>query len=472
MNISKSVKFFTKFTAAAVSAAMLCGCGTNGGKDKMPPDDTPWNHDAFAIMETENGYYSNDEQTLCLRYYEKSTGAEIFLCAKPECRHNGNDYCTATYRYLETTNTLMYDGATVGFALYRTAADGSSIDRVGEVFKAKNPAEKEYNAGSDGFIIHRGYAYIPYFLAVGSGTVNSFAGSGLIKMNIRTGACEQLFSGKGYFSSYPQKLKGCGDYVYFDMGGDDAESGCDRAGTYRYNTVNGSISLAVKKEEFAYAAAVTEDILYYTEPSENYTLNIAMYDAESLEYLGLAAETDVKNFAAEVIAYDGMLIVPYAYELLLKYDKKTAEQAWLYILTAVIASVSGVFAYDRQNNMQGAIRSAKRGRGVCSAAKTGSVLLICIFTCLTIHAVQLVLIGEMLGYNDLTAPVQSLEFMRDFGLYVPIYGYFVIVFLARAAIACAAGFVCSAVSGFCPDNCSAMGASAFAIFAAAVLLRM
>ena len=167
-----------------------------------------------------------------------------------------------------------------------------------------------------------------------------------------------------------------------------------------------------------------------------------------------------------------MLIVPYAYELLLKYDKKTAEQAWLYILTAVIASVSGVFAYDRQNNMQGAIRSAKRGRGVCSAAKTGSVLLICVFTCLMIHAVQLVLIGKILGYNDLSAPVQSLEFMRDFGLYVPIYGYFIIIFSARAAISCAAGLVCSAVSRLCPDNCSAMGASAFVIFAAAVLLRM
>ena len=134
--------------------------------------------------------------------------------------------------------------------------------------------------------------------------------------------------------------------------------------------------------------------------------------------------------------------------------------------------MSGVFAYDRQNNMQGAIRSAKRGRGVCAAAKIGSVLLICIFTCLMIHAVQLVLIGEMLGYNDLTAPVQSLEFMRDFGLYVPIYGYFVIIFSARAAISCAAGLVCSAVSRSCPDNCSAMGASAFVIFTAAVLLRM
>ena len=321
MNISKSRKFFKGFAAAAMSAAMLCGCGANGGEEKMPPDDTPWNHGTFAIMETENGYYSNDSQTLCLRYYEKSTGAEIFLCAKPECRHNGNDYCTATYRYLETTNTLMYDGAiyflavendgdTVGFSLYRTAADGSSIDRVGEVFKAKNPAEKEYSTQSDGFIIHRGYAYIPYFLAVGSGTVNSFAGSGLVKMNIRTGACEQLFSGKGYFSSYPQNLKGCGDYVYFDMWGDDAENGYDHYGTYRYNTVNGSISPVVEKDEFACAAAVTEDILYYTEPSENYTLNISMYDAESLEYLGLAAETDVKNFAAEIIAYDGMLFVP------------------------------------------------------------------------------------------------------------------------------------------------------------------
>ncbi|MBQ1849647.1 MAG: hypothetical protein II139_04700, partial [Lachnospiraceae bacterium] len=81
--------------ALTVLVLSLAGCGEKEKKDL--PEDTPWNHGYNAIMETEDGYYSNDyglrsstvKALQCLRYYEKESGNIILLCNKPECTHDG-----------------------------------------------------------------------------------------------------------------------------------------------------------------------------------------------------------------------------------------------------------------------------------------------------------------------------------------------------------------------------------------------
>ena len=57
------------------------------------------------IMETEDGFYTNLHSfNLSLCYYDKATGKAVFLCAKPECQHDGNKFCTATKK------GVIYDG--------------------------------------------------------------------------------------------------------------------------------------------------------------------------------------------------------------------------------------------------------------------------------------------------------------------------------------------------------------------------
>lgn len=157
------------------------------------------------------------------------------------------------------------------------------------------------------------------------------------------------------------------------------------------------------------------------------------------------------------------LIEPYAYDLLLNCDKQTAHRASLFILIGIIGAVSGVFAYDRQNNMKNTLSSSYRGGTALTLAKIGVVFIICTLICVLLHIIQFVQIGKFLGYNDINAPVQSLMFMRGFTPYVKIYQYIIILFLLRAAASFTIGIICMAVSRLSADTTTAMGISIFAL---------
>jgi len=248
--MKKEVFYMKKslLSAALISAFLLCGCGENSSE---LPEDTPYNHGRDAIMETEKGYYTNTHNPdggHMLRFYERDTENQIFLCAKPECTHDGNEGCAATYKNLECINTLLYDGAIytlaveggdiISFSLYKAALDGTSFTKIGDAFSVSNSAGESYEY-MDGtyFMIHKGYAYIPYHLTLGEGTFG-FAGSGLVKMDIKTGKTEQLCSGEDYFSPHPAfYIFGVGDNVYYLLSGYRSNDPGD--GVYRYNTKTG-----------------------------------------------------------------------------------------------------------------------------------------------------------------------------------------------------------------------------------------
>ena len=235
-----------KLSAALISAVLLSGCGSEASS---LPDDTPFNCGKFAVMETEKGYYTNTDTANghILGYWERDTDKYVYLCAKPECTHDGSENCTATYKNLKCINTLLYDGAiytlaiedgdNIRYSLYKAALDGTSFTKVGDAFSVSNSAGESYSIMNKiYFMIHRGYAYIPYHLTLGDSTFG-FAGSGLVKMDIRTGKTETLFSGDDYFSAYPMKEMGVGDYVYYFAG--SSTNNDPNEGTYRYNTETG-----------------------------------------------------------------------------------------------------------------------------------------------------------------------------------------------------------------------------------------
>ncbi len=249
-------------------AFILCGCGENSSE---LPEDTPYNHGENAIMETEKGYYTNTSSPdggHMIRFYERDTENQIFLCAKPECMHDGNESCAATYKNLECINSLLYDGAiytlaiedgdVISYSLYKAALDGTSFTKVGDAFSVSNSAGESYEAmGGMYFMIHKGYAYIPYHLNLGESTFG-FAGSGLVKMDIITGKTETLASGENYFSAYPHGTAvGSGDYVYYNLNGvrnDDPDTG-----TYRHNIKTGETE---KLTDYAWGITVGEKYFY------------------------------------------------------------------------------------------------------------------------------------------------------------------------------------------------------------------
>ena len=326
--------------------ALLGGCnsgtgsgdkrGITIGKSKELPEDTPWNHGYNAIMETELGYYSNLTGMQCLRYYEKGTDATILLCNKPECTHSSEESCEARYHGMGTVNTLLYDGALyvlgvsgietdasrfenrymlgengeviplgdesakdqgdnkVSICLWKGALDGSSFDLVGEVASAENTNHERVtttqsyaNQNPDySFIIHKGYAYIPYLIQFGQGNAGLRCG-GLLRMDLKTGQTEELYQQESRQFLTPSNLAGVGDYVYFT-----ASSGATKQTLMRYVLSEKKVETVTeydKKKDACYAL-FSKDRIYLLTQFEKEGMRTGVFgfrtlDAKSLEEL-------------------------------------------------------------------------------------------------------------------------------------------------------------------------------------------
>ena len=240
-------KIILTFLSAVLLSVTASGCSGSG--DSLP-EDTPYNHcEKFSIMETEQGFYTNingfASNGINLKFTEKGTNKQVYLCAKPECMHDGGEMCTATYKNLYSMNSVLYDGAVytlvienineaVSYGIYRSALDGSAITRVGSAFSVNNVKEENYGFQIESFIIHKGYAYVPYHLSFGGSA--GFAGGGLARMNLADGNSEIIYSTESYYASTPQNLQSSGDFVYYDI----YDTSSRNKGFYAYSITDGT----------------------------------------------------------------------------------------------------------------------------------------------------------------------------------------------------------------------------------------
>lgn len=289
------MKKYTTLLSLGCVLLLLCGCG---GEPQLP-DDNPANHGPLAIMETTNGYYYNYGYTTyhlddsqfsisgyqhLLRYYDKGSKESILLCSKPECEHNGGDSCVASYEDLTVINSVLYEDqiyiygvviedTNISFNLYRASPDGSSMDKVGNVLTAQNTIGESCTITPSGmnlqdipFIIHRGYAYLPYYLRIGKAS-KGFMGGGLMQMNLKTGETKTIYQLDDMMSAFPREVKGCGDYIYMNIFGNTSSKG-----TMRY---------VISKDCMEYPSATAEEDYHplYHAVTENYLYGFSLtYD--------------------------------------------------------------------------------------------------------------------------------------------------------------------------------------------------
>ena len=129
--------------AVACIAFSLTGCNKNiPMQDCLNTNMGTTNY--HQIMKTENGYYYNATSLgdMSLRYHDNATGKDIYLCAKPECTHDGGDkFCTATSKGFRVYYTGIYgsniyiaasetDGKQISFKLLKASLDGTELTEV------------------------------------------------------------------------------------------------------------------------------------------------------------------------------------------------------------------------------------------------------------------------------------------------------------------------------------------------------
>ena len=99
---------------------------SNNVDDKLPQCDPANIGDGIAfsgynsIMKGTDGYYfsmgpwdegvQNPDDTPILRYYDTATKKTIILCSKPQCMHDGNDFCAATSGEWRVWYNCLYNG--------------------------------------------------------------------------------------------------------------------------------------------------------------------------------------------------------------------------------------------------------------------------------------------------------------------------------------------------------------------------
>ena len=165
------------------------------------------------------------------------------------------------------------------------------------------------------------------------------------------------------------------------------------------------------------------------------------------------------------------LVEPYSYEIYILRDKRTYKRASFLALFAVIGCISGIYAYDRQNNMSVLINGTRRGRFVQKIIKP--VLAVCLGMLIMVimHLVQYVHLNANYGFSDMSAPLKSLSFMREYPLNISIRAYFFLTFAKRAAVGGITALCTAFVSRISRDRFAAMGICTFIFMAVLFFTR-
>ena len=272
---------------------------------------------AKSIAQNDNGYYyladfdwttqeemedlrinqfSYDTER-ALKYYDANSGHSVFVCAKPNCLHDRNEFCTATTKnYSIISEPVWLDGYVWAIALsniellknpegctsfptvlLRYAPDGTEVTEAAQIYFA----DTQYLLNAD-LTAHRGQLWIEcdyrHYITAEDGNLHSSStemrgGMGLWCYEPKARRLTQLCTSgelkKDYIpnggSECSFDLRGQGDYVYFHKFKEDWRDPFKGAGIFRIECSTGKIELAAPvKSQHGWLYAVSGDLAYYT----------------------------------------------------------------------------------------------------------------------------------------------------------------------------------------------------------------
>ncbi len=249
-------KNFARIVCIGVAAAMLAGCTGGGPGDKEQPGKTDRDSLTFVsedykpgnatVMKTEQGFYYYSDSEKGFRYYDPATGKDMFLCNKPECRHDGNEFCAATNDKYGIDCVGMYGGRIFATAIVATdtqfefqlisvALDGSALNEEVTYLTLENTGPlPAYHIDKKQIYIHRNVAMIPMWMVGDIGTdVRMLFGTAVVNLDTKevTYLDEEPLSGDNVEIT---DITACGDYIYY----------CKKEGKktvlHRYNITDGT----------------------------------------------------------------------------------------------------------------------------------------------------------------------------------------------------------------------------------------
>ena len=176
---TENAVIFPKLTNQQDEPEMHCYPQTDSGffyleTLDLPAYDSEERRDILR-QNTAFGSMDYDQAPRGLRYYDAESGETVFVCAKPNCLHDGSEFCTATTQnYFALSYPVVLDDAVYLVALdyreylqnrdnctkyptvlLRYAQDGTEVSEVARLYLSETP----YHCYAD-LIAHRGQLWI------------------------------------------------------------------------------------------------------------------------------------------------------------------------------------------------------------------------------------------------------------------------------------------------------------------------
>lgn len=214
------------------------------GKDKADKD-PGWKGEITAedfqpgnrlVMKTEKGYYyyhhekaENGTLNGAFRYLDSAIGKDIYLCNKPECRHDGNIFCVATNEKYVIGQVCLYNGRIFATALEKTdtqylykllaiALDGSEMSEIATYMTinkmtAESSGQRPLVRDNGNLPIHRNKAVIS-LAAIGQLDDTYYYGTAILDLD--TGKVSYLDEEPlSKENSRIEKVSAYGDSIYY-----------------------------------------------------------------------------------------------------------------------------------------------------------------------------------------------------------------------------------------------------------------
>ncbi len=250
-------------------------CFTGCGEEKLVSEDfVKANSRSYLmnpIMKTEKGFYYNQSafNELSLHYYDVKNGKNMYLCNKPECRHEGDEFCVATSDKYKVMDTAMYSGnlyisvveeteTAYEYKLLKATLDGSSLSEVVTYFSIDNVSLMPGRSPiiTKNMTIHRNKAFLPYVLMNSDNMSVGISGTAIYDME--TGEVTYLGEKEGDLKIQNGKFCGYGDYMYY------VSAQKYKKELYRYSYADGSVEKVELKQGFKGNYAIyDENTIYY-----------------------------------------------------------------------------------------------------------------------------------------------------------------------------------------------------------------
>ncbi|MBE6879283.1 MAG: PQQ-like beta-propeller repeat protein [Ruminococcaceae bacterium] len=354
--------------AMAVSFTACSENNTSGGniisltgEENIPTNNPNVNYGGTPIMKTENGYYFFSSAG-SLMFYDNQADQNIYLCNKPECLHDGNDFCVSTKDRLSRRAGMLYNDHIYivnveeeeekkTYKLLQADLYGSELSEICTFFSA---VEGDMNISTAHSIIHKGKMFVTVQLhknPLSQNTeLNEGIGMKIFMIDLKNGSYQEIQidnsgENEGQYV-YDGFLSADKDNIYYLT---SSKENMFRPRLQCYNITTGETKVAYSFERAVASFTVNNDKLYYT--------STCYKDSSSSDYLSKFKfslySVDLKTGEEKTFIEEKESEKPLSpYVFFGNYVEVTTDRNYLYVCTASSTSYSadlypiGFYIYD------------------------------------------------------------------------------------------------------------------------------